>query len=774
MQIFRRKPLMFCCFCFIAASITSFFMIEKAKKISVFMIFVLTISILVALLCLKKRNIRIKLTVVFIALIMCLVAFAESYFYYNVYASSFNNYIGRPVKAEATVIDEITNETYYSDYIVKIRSVDDEEINGKAILHIEGESGASVGKTIEFYCECVTLKEYSFNENVMFSYISDGIIGVFEVNSDNSSNIKLKEIKSSSKISTFNNALTYDTELRLDGEVGKLFSAMLLGRRDRLSEKTQRDFSRSGISHMLALSGLHISILVGFFDILLKRLGVSKIFRCALLPFVMLGYLALTGFALSTVRAVVMMTAMFFSYIIGSPIDKLTVLFASCAAIIAILPSSVVDIGFWMSYLATFGLIVASPYISKIFKRKDAVKFSDYPKAALRKILKYICQSLLITITAVMSVILLTQIAFGELSLVSLGANLVCVPLMTAFLILSVLFVFLGRIPMVEKIILSALVYVGELLLKISAYFSDINDACISLEFEFAKIIVLIFVISMAVLLVIKLKRKIFMIFPAVVCSIAFIICFSTILIKGENEAELTYIKRGERETFVVVKGVDAAFIDVGDGNYSNYTVAWDIAHADGATEIKTLLLTHYHNKHGYSISRLLSNVKVRRVMIPYPETQEDMYILDRIFEVTSTHGVECRMYERGSPFAVLDGVGLKLLPYDMLKRSSQPTVAFEIEYGEFKSAYIGSSYYESDHGKYADDCVYDADVVIYGTHGPNPKSDFSIDPANNAKEIVFADRETASYSSFDIYMPRGKLICDCEIRRFKTENFTK
>jgi len=770
-QIFRRKPFMLCCFCFIATAVLSFFVIGTAKLISLYVILGFSVAVAVFIICLKKHDARIKLSVLLIALVLSAISIGESYFYYNVYADSLAGRFGKNVKAEVTVIDERISETYYSEYLVSIDSVDNEKIKGKAILHIEGESGVSIGKTVEIYAECVSLEKYLFNKSVVFSYISDGIIGAFEVNADNASDVIFKESASQRGIADINSKLTYKLERLVEGEPGKLSAAILLGRRDRLSEETERDFSRSGISHMLALSGLHVAVLAGFFDFILKRLGVSKLCRCILLPTVMLGYLALTGFSLSTVRAAVMLTAVYLSYIIASPIDKLTVLFASCAAIIALLPSSVADIGFWMSYLAAFGLMLVSPYISRIFNKRKNLKHSGYPKAMIKWLLKNICQSLLITLTAVLSVLLLTQIAFGELSLVSLGTNLFVGPLMTAFLILSVLLLFFGALPIAEKIFSYALMHIGNLILDIASYFSNIKNACISLEYGFAKIIIWVFTAVMAVLLVIKIKKKAFMLLPFIACSLAFAVCFSVMLIKNRDEAELIYLKRGERETFVVMHGVDAALIDIGDGNYSNYTVAWEEARLGGATEIEKLVLTHYHRKHGYSIERLLSNVKVRCVLVPYPENREDALNLSRIYEITEKHGAECRLYERETPVEIIDEIGLELLPSELLKRSVQPTIAFGIKYGDFKVAYIGSSYYESKYTENADACALSSDILIYGTHGPNPKADYPVDSAKNAREIVFADDELVELA----YTSEGQLkpeiiVYDCEIRKFKIQ----
>jgi len=775
MQIFRRKPFMLCCFCFIISAVTSFFVAGVVKIIAAFTVLGLALATVILLVCLKKRDVRIRLAVLLVALIMSGVSFGESYFYYDVYSSAFEPYIGEmPVIADVTLLKERNYDTHYAEYLVRVNSVNGDPFDSKAILRVEGEAGVSVGQKVEVIAQCVALDEYALTKSARLSYVSDGILGAFSVDEEHSHTIKINERINGFSFSELNDRITYRTEFLLDGEPCRLAMAMLLGRRDRLSETTERDFSRAGISHMLALSGLHLAVLTGAFDLILRKFGVPKLIRCCLLPPVMLGYLCLTGFALSTVRAAVMLTAVYFAFIIASPIDKMTVLFASCTAILALSPSAVADIGFWMSYLATFGLILMSPHISGIFRKLKTSGASLSPKALFFALLKSIGQSLLITLTAIMSVLALTQIAFGELSLVSLAANLVCGPFVSLLLVLSVLFLIFSGTPVIGGVIGNLIDKTGGAMLRISSFFSDVENACVSLEFLFAKIIVIAFTVIISVMLVIKIKRKAFIVMPVVLCSVAFAICFFGFIMNEKDKADIVYLRRGESETFIVTSGVNAALIDVGDGNYSNYAAAWKEAHSSGITELESLVITHYHTVHGYSVSKLFSSVKVRRLMLPYPETKDDFYVVKRLYGVAEKHGVECVLYEREENVAVFDKVSVRLLPYNMLERSVQPAVCFEIEFGKSKTVYVGSSYLESEYNDALNEILADCDNVIYGTHGPNPNERYSIDGANNAKEIVFADEELLLFAYYEFYEPGARIVFDCEIRRFENLRFTE
>ena len=96
MQIFRRKPFMFCCFCFIVSFLVSFCVIGKIKYViaasAFFAAFVTGLTIVFLK---KKRALRIKLAVLLIALLMSGAAASEAYFYYDVYLTSIDKYTGK-------------------------------------------------------------------------------------------------------------------------------------------------------------------------------------------------------------------------------------------------------------------------------------------------------------------------------------------------------------------------------------------------------------------------------------------------------------------------------------------------------------------------------------------------------------------------------------------------------------------------------------------------------------------------------------------------------
>ena len=102
----------------------------------------------------------------------------------------------------------------------------------------------------------------------------------------------------------------------LGEEKGVLALGFFTGERSDLPAYIVRDFRRSGLSHIMAVSGSHIAILLGSIEVLLRRLFVPKGARCAVVSVCGLLFILITGFSLSGIRSVLMLYAVYLAYLI--------------------------------------------------------------------------------------------------------------------------------------------------------------------------------------------------------------------------------------------------------------------------------------------------------------------------------------------------------------------------------------------------------------------------------------------------------------------------
>ena len=152
---------------------------------------------------------------------------------------------------------------------------------------------------------------------------------------------------------------------------GGILKAILLGDKSSLREEDELLYQKNGISHVLAISGLHISMIgVGFYKILRKcRLTfIEAGIPSGLLLF---GYGIMTGFGISTIRAVCMFLTMIFADILGRTYDMASAM--ALAAIIVLIrnPLQARQAGFLLSFGAVTGVCFVYPMISSVFQTQN-------------------------------------------------------------------------------------------------------------------------------------------------------------------------------------------------------------------------------------------------------------------------------------------------------------------------------------------------------------------------------------------------------------------
>ncbi|MDR1211383.1 MAG: ComEC/Rec2 family competence protein [Spirochaetaceae bacterium] len=152
-------------------------------------------------------------------------------------------------------------------------------------------------------------------------------------------------------------------------EWGSLAQAVLLGVRDNLDTGLAGAFTASGCAHVLALSGMHLGVIAGLLSLLLKKpLGLKK---AALLGAVLvLGYVYLVGPQASLVRSLIMYLIGVLVIFKGFPRRGETILAMAFMAQLVLFPSSGRELSFALSYLALLGLLTAGPWVYELVRGK--------------------------------------------------------------------------------------------------------------------------------------------------------------------------------------------------------------------------------------------------------------------------------------------------------------------------------------------------------------------------------------------------------------------
>lgn len=222
----------------------------------------------------------------------------------------------------------------------------------------------------------------------------------------------------------------YIEHARLAKSTKNFLITILLGDRDYIDNDTRQLFAESGTSHILALSGLHIGIIVGFLLAIFfpfNFIGKYK-FQLIFSMVFLWGYAFLCGFTPSAVRACAMCSFAFISIILER---KNSLINSICFAYMLILlfsPNSIYEAGFQLSFLCVFVIVTLMPHLKIVNHRKHKYIFS-------------ITSLIFVTFIVTACSWVLTSYYFHTFSLSFLFTNTLCLPILPLFLLISIFYI---------------------------------------------------------------------------------------------------------------------------------------------------------------------------------------------------------------------------------------------------------------------------------------------------------------------------------------------
>ena len=435
MAIFRHRPLFLCCSVFLLACLAGFFLPSTGTLL--LLGGTVTVGLLILLIPLARRK---KLTAICVVMASVLLLFGGLFrshqWFYGGETARLSELEGQTVKVTGTVTDRRSSGSYFTTYSVKLTSLNGEKTDGLAILTCQYVSDLQPGHEIHAEVTAISLEE-SVGEGYDASVLwGDGFITGLVSEYETTVTITGERAEDLSvKIGTLRRSLAAALN-QLTPKAKGLPSALLLGDRSALSDSLRRDFARGGVSHLLAISGLHVTLLFGLLAGLLKLLRIPKKLRALILLLAASGYLLLLGFPPSATRAVIMLGSVYISHLLSARADPLTSLGLACSLILAVTPYAVADGGFWMSYLATLGLLTVLPAVNRRLSPKK-----DSP-ALLRRIgtaLSRVGIGLLTGFVAISFTLPVVASVVKEMGILSPLSTLILTPFCGILLVLSLL-----------------------------------------------------------------------------------------------------------------------------------------------------------------------------------------------------------------------------------------------------------------------------------------------------------------------------------------------
>ncbi|SDT34289.1 competence protein ComEC [Paenibacillaceae bacterium GAS479] len=198
--------------------------------------------------------------------------------------------------------------------------------------------------------------------------------------------------------------------------------ALVLGNQDETDPELYRRFARLGLTHIMAVSGMHVAVMLGLLGFSLRQLRLTKERILLLLMFAVPPYVLFTGASPSILRAGLMALLGLAAARAGKLKDGLHLLAASAVLLLLWNPRLIESVSFQLSYIVTAGLILGVPAVNRLLSR---------PRSRLR----FVQDAVVVTFVAQAISFPVTIYYFNQIHLLSLPANLLLVPFIS-FLIM--------------------------------------------------------------------------------------------------------------------------------------------------------------------------------------------------------------------------------------------------------------------------------------------------------------------------------------------------
>lgn len=621
-QILKNRPLAVFC---IALAITAVLGVNADthnKRITFFVIAVLTALALLGVRAL--RRFKKPLTYLFYAILGISVALASSYLYFDVFFGTAQRSVGEVASLEGVILERADATSFSSTLCVRAERINGEKSTERVILTCEYPSALQVGERFSAtVCQRAFETEDGYSE--MNKYLSDGYTRIYVSESADSVTLlgdaENDPIVALRKWNAKLSARLYDA---IGREYGAIPVALLLGNRGFVDGETTLHFQRAGISHLLALSGMHVAVLIGFLELVGKLLRLSKMTRACLVPPILILYLLLTGCAPSTVRAVLMMCVLYVGFLVRADYDSFVALCLVLAVYLTVTPYAVLDLSLWMSFLAAAGIIVFYPAIRTVSMR---IRLCRGPiLSVIRRPLAAVIELIGVGFFANAGIVLLSALMFGTVSLVGIPATILLSTPMSLLLILSIPTLLFPRVALLSSLcgVLSRLM--GE----VAKAFSEIPEVLLSMENRVEEIFLILFTLVVIVFAIVKCKHT--------VCFLVVILSMTAFLIASYLSVFLAPPMRMEYVSssgicMVYTDGDDASVVENLKGTAREVSELVAFLKDVGYTEIDELTVSSYDNKRSYMIGILSERIFVRGVRLPTPSSELEMAIAKRIEE---------------------------------------------------------------------------------------------------------------------------------------------
>jgi len=349
---------------------------------------------------------------------------------------------GATEKLQIRVYKQLKPNSYYNKFLAKVVRVNSHKVNGIVLVNVDSTVQVAIDDLFHVVGQLQEIKKpmnphqfdfksYMMKQQVYHQMFLNNTNALLLV-SENSIYGSAADIRN-----RINHTLSQHS---ISKENLSVINALLLGQRQDVSRDTYKSFTKSGAVHILAISGLHIGLLLLMLSVLFKPLSCfkhGKKIAAILIILLLWMYAFVVGMSASVVRAVTMFSLVTIAIYSNRITNTYNTLVISAFLLLLCNPNYVFDVGFQLSYSAVYAIVWIKPLFDSLWTPKNYVtrKFWDVFS---------------VTLAAQLGVLPLSLFYFHQFPGLFFVSNIVIIPLLGILLglgVVTLVFAYFGWIP---------------------------------------------------------------------------------------------------------------------------------------------------------------------------------------------------------------------------------------------------------------------------------------------------------------------------------------
>jgi competence protein ComEC len=347
--------------------------------------------------------------------------------------------------------EKLKPSTFYNKYIIDVIKVNDKRVSGKTLLNVQKDSTKPTFKVDDVIYTSTWFRplnrslnpnQFDYKNYLKKQYVYHQIFTENQLLFKSESRSHTLFGYAAQLRETINNKLK---QHHFKPDELAIINALLLGQRQDISEEIYDNYRNAGAIHILAVSGLHVGIVLFLLNFVFRPveyLKHGKIIKVLIILLILWSFAIIAGLSASVTRAVTMFSVVAIAMHWKRPTNVYNTLSISIFILLLFKPMFLFDVGFQLSYMAVLAIVSIQPLLYKLWKPKW-------------KPIDFMWQIFTVTIAAQFGVVPISLFYFHQFPSLFFISNLVIIPFLGIILAYGIIVIFLALINMLPDLVAS-------------------------------------------------------------------------------------------------------------------------------------------------------------------------------------------------------------------------------------------------------------------------------------------------------------------------------